>query len=443
MDDGGSNNGIDTATRSFMITIMDLPEISKVTLPNGDLSSNVTVTYTVTTQPGGPTAADIEVEVSESATAEFVRATQAGSDSEDGVVAVTASATGAAHKFLWNSIRDFPGLASSDARIRIRASIDGARGTPITLTGLKIANNFQLGSPTTVDIGAVPNFVARADLNLDGTIDLVVTADNNSVSVFLQKPSNLGSFQSPQTFTAGMANLVSVDTGDFNKDGKADLVVGDDSGMLIVLLQGASSFTFAAGSTLNLSGSLASISATDMDGDGDLDVVAANSASLSVILQDPANPNSFLTATAIAVSGPIGVTISEVNLDGKVDIITANGTGNNVSVILQDGSNPGQSVAPTNFSVGSNPISVAVADINGDGKPDIATANNGVFGSDDGSVSVLFQDAASPGTFKDSLSFRAGSRPAAVALADLNGDGKPDIVSSNIGDEKLTIILAR
>src|SRR6478735_5114964 len=85
---------------------------------------------------------------------------------------------------------------------------------------------------------------------------------------------------------------------------------------------------------------------------------------------------SFGPATNFVVgtnANPRSVAITDLNGDGKPDLVTANGSSNNVSVLL--GTGTGSFGAASNFAVGTNPFSVAIADVNGDGKPDLVTAN--------------------------------------------------------------------
>src|SRR6185369_7655530 len=94
---------------------------------------------------------------------------------------------------------------------------------------------------------------------------------------------------------------------------------------------------------------------------------------------------------------------------------------------------------PTNFGVGSSPLSVAVADVNGDGRPDLLVAN-----FSDNNVSVLLNTTApgaSPPTFSGPTNFGAGSGPVSVAMADVNGDGRPDLLVANLTSDNVSVLL--
>jgi Ca2+-binding RTX toxin-like protein len=116
------------------------------------------------------------------------------------------------------------------------------------------------------------------------------------------------------------------------------------------------------------------------------------------------------------------VAVADFNGDGIRDLATANSGSNNVSVLL--GQDNGSFSPATNFSVGSNPRSVAVADFNGDGISDLATANSG-----SNNVSVLLGQGN--GSFGAATNFSVGSNPQSLAVADFNGDDKPDIATAN------------
>src|SRR5207244_7202789 len=169
------------------------------------------------------------------------------------------------------------------------------------------------------------------------------------------------------------------------------------------------------------------------------DIVAAtpdangNNGAIYVFYQNATTRGTFLApVTFPAGAQPQAVRIADVNGDGLPDIVVANvgpgadGTGAaGVSVLLQDAANPGSCLAPVTYASQARAIDVAVGDLNGDGKPDLVVANLGP--APTGSVSVLLQDAAQPGVFLSATSYAGSGEPLAVTIADLNGDGHPDI----------------
>ena len=149
-------------------------------------------------------------------------------------------------------------------------------------------------------------------------------------------------------------------------------------------------------------------------------------------------PVSFTGPTNFtAGDGPVSVAVGDFNGDGKPDLAVANELSlfpSNVSVLL--GSATGSFGGPTNFPVGdfTFPFSVAVGDFNGDGKPDLAVANSFA-----GNVSVLLGNGT--GGFTGPTNFPAGSDPASVAVGDFNGDGKPDLAVANQSSGNVSVLL--
>jgi hypothetical protein len=148
---------------------------------------------------------------------------------------------------------------------------------------------------------------------------------------------------------------------------------------------------------------------------------------------------SFARARSYATGrGPISVAIGDLNGDEKPDLATANfdvGV-NTVSVLLNKGD--GSFQAKRGYGTGRRPSSVAIGDLNGDGKPDLATANQA-----DGvnTVSVLLNRG--DGSFQAKMDYGTGRSPLAVAIGDLNGDGKPDLATANSEASTVSVLLNR
>jgi hypothetical protein len=253
--------------------------------------------------------------------------------------------------------------------------------------------------------------LAIADMNGDGQPDLI-SADFN-VSLFLQ--SSAGTFASPITLYSGGANWVAA--GDLNHDGSPDIALTDNVGVKLLFHTGAASTTtFAAPVAIYNESSTASISGAnliaiaDVNGDGYNDLIitdpgpAGGSAPfVAVLLQNAASPGTFLAPVTYATApGSLAQTIqvTDINGDGHPDIVI--GGSGAVSVLLNDASTPGTFAAASNYAV-KNANQIAIADVNGDGLVDIiiatgasSTLTNGVYTNLPG---VLLQNSATPGTF--------------------------------------------
>ncbi len=217
--------------------------------------------------------------------------------------------------------------------------------------------------------------------------------------------------------------------GDFNKDGKADLVATSNAN--IVVLLGNGNAGFAAPSNFAAAGNLTSIASGDLDGDSDLDIVLGNlhSHKISVLLGN--GSGAFGAATPYNTAGFVNfVALSDFNGDAKLDV-AASTTGNSVAILLGTGS--GAFGSPTQVVLTTSPTAVVAEDFNGDGKVDLATPTQSNI------VSIIVGNGN--GTFGTSTEYAGGGGPTFARATDFNGDGKFDLVVSNISSNDISIMI--
>ena len=307
------------------------------------------------------------------------------------------------------------------------------------------------------------NSIAIADLNGDGYPDLIVASycatgsgcANGSVAVLMGGVG--GTFGAPTSYASGGQFADSVAVADLG-NGNLDLIVGNCSSFAnnvcagttggVSILRGDGKGGFATAVPYATAFGVAAVAVADVNGDGKKDVLIATncgsgspitySGCVGVLLGD--GTGNLATAVTYQSGGysPGAIAVGDVNGDGKLDVVVAHcgtqtdgtcGAGN-VGVLVGNGD--GSFVSGVIYdSAGVYPDGVAISDVNGDGKPDVVVANSSVSVSDpSGNLGVLLGNG--DGTLQIAVAYGSGGFGASsVAVLDVNGDSKPDIVVAN------------
>lgn len=368
----------------------------------------------------------------------------------------------------------------------IKALVTGSTATTITAT---------------VPAGATyrPITVTTGNLTAYSVLPFVVTGNSDGL------PFTSTSFLPAQSFTVGSTpgNFPhGLALGDFNQDGKADLVVSKSSAATVTVLTNTStadSILFGTSLSLTAAGSFhEGAAAGDLDGDGKLDFVTTNTFnpnSISVYRNTTTSSAiSFAAKRDFAMAGsPYDVAIGDVDGDGKPDVVAVNSTtGANMVSVFRNTSVPGAISfdARVDVPAGPGPFSIVIVDLDADGRSEIVVTgqysasshlsvlkNNSTVGSiafqapvilanlggpftvavgdlnSDGLPDLMATDAfasavavkrntSTPGilAFAATQMFSTGAYPEGVAITDFDGDGKPDVVATNNQNNSVSVL---
>jgi VCBS repeat protein len=284
---------------------------------------------------------------------------------------------------------------------------------------------FQQGPPINLDSGVQVSSLVAGDFNRDGKLDLAVGNNGSSPSLLIMLGNGDGTFQPPVSYAAG-PQVSGLAVGDFNGDGKPDLAVTNDSGVSILLGNGDGAFQ--PPSTVALDVSVGFIAAADFDGDhkGDLAVGTYNGV---LILLSNGDGTFQPPVEYYAGTFPTCIAIDDFNGDGKWDLAVGSDYEDgpeNLVVLLGNGDGTFQPAIPSGTNL--NPVYMVAGDFNNDGIPDLATVD-----AYTSTVDVLL--GAGDGSFPNPAQlYSPAPYHGKIVAADFNGDRTPDLAVINRWD---------
>ncbi len=301
-------------------------------------------------------------------------------------------------------------------------------------------------SPTsTAPTGLASHLVAVADFDGDDTPDLAITAHaSNGVAVLLG--DGKGGFTAVAGSPFAAINSSSPHNhglvlGDMNSDSRVDIVTSNsnDNSVSVLLGDGRGGFSPAAGSPFAVGRRAYMPAIGDINADGHLDVTVPNlgDATVSVLLGNGKGglhpaPDSPLPVQQT----PYCTALGDINADSALDLVVAQDDTTMLLVFLGDGAG-GFRKAPAPADAGSRGYRMRLVDVNVDGRTDLIT------GTANGAVAVLLGNGTGGFTTAPGSPFAVGPGPWGVQVADINGDQKPDIVTSNQDNNNISILLGQ
>jgi hypothetical protein len=310
--------------------------------------------------------------------------------------------------------------------------------------GEKRGSPFRPASIVSLGENRQPAALAVGDFDGDGNLDLIVGSGGaDDVIVFLG--DGKGGFRRGGTFPAG-PSPTEIAVADFNRDGHLDLAIANHGTPLVTILlgDGKGGFRPGPGSPLAVHSKPHphTIAACDVDGDGFLDLVIDSWGENRFTLLKGDGKGGFAVPGVTIEAGrkPYrNLRLADLDGDGRCDLVAPNMAEGAVTILFGDGHGHFQGAENPPTPAGPSPFAVAVADVNRDGKPDLVVANYSGQSTDPSGDGLTFLLNDGHGHFRLGPKIQTGRSSGDVAVGDVDGDGYPDAVTVNAGSNDLTI----
>lgn len=305
-----------------------------------------------------------------------------------------------------------------------------------TLFVLLAVGRGQFTTSTSTSTGSNPSGVCTGDFNLDGKQDMVVVSTGAN-TVAINYGNGAGGFTgvAPGTTIVVGASPKHCIVADFDKNGRPDIAItstGANTASVIFNLVGSYPvITIFVGAASAPEG----LATADFNGDGNLDLVIVNVGGQSLDLRIGNGAGLFMASGSTALGpNPHSVVVGDFNADGNMDAVVSNSGSNNVRVLFGNGAG----LFPTGASllVGTTPTTMSVGDLNVDNKPDIVVVNSAT-----STASKLIGTGNSATPFTVSTITTTGTSLSGVAIRDLNGDSKPDLTFTASGSGNIITMI--
>jgi len=338
-------------------------------------------------------------------------------------------------------------IVASDLNKDGKADLVVACGETRTLTIFtgRGDGQFDITSGGPLKLSYAPNEMVIGDMNRDGNADLVV-GSHDSYRILILMGDGKGNFDTtssssvimrdgshPHTHGLGIADL--------NGDGYPDIVTANstDNDVSVMVSNGSGGFSHAPGSPFTVSPAPYPLTIGDVNGDGHPDIVSTTSdrsKKVITVLSGDGRGHFIRRDLPLRTASPWYVSIGDINNDKVADLVMTHSERSELTVLTGSRNADFKEVTGSPFDLGNSAWHVAIADVNGDGSPDVlAAANNG--------VRVMLGDGKGQFVPAPGSPFLTGKGTWHLAITDVNGDGRPDVVTSNLESKNVSVLLGR